>query len=178
MSCHFDTDLGGSQMVVSGDGRSPIELCREVWEEGVPRVIAPQQAPDLVACVGPGGQAAVFPGESDEQCGALGLAPLDVELSPDQLVAIEFEDSFTDRIIDRGCIAVDEFVAIATEELERADLDWDVVVLNEPTAATPCAIAGFDPANGAVNVRLVEDLWPAPDSSPNDSRPSNSQEEP
>lgn len=59
----------------------------------MPRVIAPQQAPDLVACVGPGGQAAVFPGESDEQCGALGLAPLDVELSPDQLVAIEFEDS-------------------------------------------------------------------------------------
>lgn len=34
VSCHVDTDLGGSQIVVSNDGRSPIELCRECGRRG------------------------------------------------------------------------------------------------------------------------------------------------
>jgi hypothetical protein len=76
---------GTSATDPSGTVTAAIEACSALWQIGLvqPGAIVPEAAasqtthtvPDLVACVLPGGQAAVFPGDT-QTCHRLGLPRL------------------------------------------------------------------------------------------------------
>lgn len=75
IGCAATAKLESDLTVVAADGRDPVEVCVELWEDGVV-VAGVHRAPPLVACTTPDSAGVwVFPGD-EGTCGELGMGPL------------------------------------------------------------------------------------------------------
>lgn len=159
MTCYRDAALDGPVVALEADGTPPVELCARPWING--DFGDDSEPPPLVACVGPEGVAAVFPGVSPTICDNLKLAALDPERPDEQAREIQLQEALSDRTVSLGCVDAETMTDLAASELERAGLDddWTVVTQGEPPAAGPCAISRIEPVDRHVVIEFVPDLW-------------------
>src|SRR5438132_6363501 len=73
IGCYDSASLTANTAIVSADGRDPVAICSEVWQQGALGTHVPKR---LAACVLHTGAIGVFPRTGENTCGALGLAPL------------------------------------------------------------------------------------------------------
>lgn len=75
IGCAATAELESDLTVVAADGRDPVEVCAELWEDGVVAA-GVHRAPPLVACTTPDSAGVwVFPGD-EGTCEELGMGPL------------------------------------------------------------------------------------------------------
>ncbi|HEV2759041.1 MAG TPA: hypothetical protein VGV86_05680 [Acidimicrobiales bacterium] len=151
IACYASADLRAGTAVVGADGRSPVEVCGEVWKRGD---IGSGPVPSLAACVLPSGAAGVFPG-GRETCAALDLAPLDeaaYRAGTGDFIALR--TALVDRFLASGCLDRPGATRVVEDELRAHGLaSWRIVNPTGFTADRPCASLAFEPA--ATTVLLV-----------------------
>ena len=107
--------------------------------------------PALTGCITDAGSIAVIPG-GQQVCAQLGLANWVGELSDDELIVVDFEQTVIDSFGSR-CVPRVEAPAFAQQLLDTAGLiDWTVADNNNWTAQRPCAGPGVDPATKTLTV--------------------------
>ncbi len=161
IGCYDRADLGANVAVVSADGRDPLTICADVWQQGALGKQAPKA---LAACVLQTGAIAVFPAVGDHTCGSLGLAPLPASYRAEARRFAALRDAVVARLGEpasgsskRGpqCVgrtAAERFVRRALDAQGYAD--WQIKVAGGTfTKATPCAEPSFD--TGAKTVYLM-----------------------
>jgi hypothetical protein len=154
IGCYSEASTKSDTTVVVADGRDPVEVCAELWEEGIVADHA-REAPPLVACVPPEGRAvAVFPGE-DGTCEELGMAPLPTGYRK----AAERFSAMREDLVRRtqpkspdDCLGVEGARAIAREVLDAHGFsDWVIEVGPAPSGeGQSCVTVAFDPPNRSV----------------------------
>lgn len=153
IGCYAAASTESDTTVVVADGRDPVEVCAELWEEGVVAEGA-HQAPPLVACVPPEGRAvAVFPGDQGT-CEELGMS----SLPPGYREAAERFSAMREEMVRRtqpkapdDCLGVEEARAIAREVLDAHGFDeWVIEVGPAPSGDTDCVTVAFDPPGRSV----------------------------
>jgi len=73
IGCYDAASLTANVAVVGPDGRDPVSICAQVWQQGALGANPPKR---LEACVLETGAIGVFPSAGASTCGNLGLAPL------------------------------------------------------------------------------------------------------
>ncbi len=155
IGCYADASPEADTTVVPADGRDPIAVCAELWERGA---VAPgiTQAPPLVACAPPEGQAVwVFPGREGtcEEFG-LGRLPQGYKQAAARLAAMQEE--MIRRFRAEPCIGEVRARGVAREVLDAHGLDeWLVeegAGLGDEgfSEARPCAGLAFDTVRKAL----------------------------
>lgn len=72
VGCYAAASLDADTAVLATDGRSPLDVCAEVWASGA--LVVGANAPRVLeACVVPSGSVGVFPGDRPGVCDRLGL---------------------------------------------------------------------------------------------------------
>ena len=158
IGCYRSASLDADTAVVSGDGRSPVAACAEIWRSafGTP-------APTLQACVLESGAVGVFPGPNAETCRRLGLAELASGYEAEAQRFAELRDALTARL-GGTCIGEGEAGRIVGSELRQRGFDHWKIEVGEGiagegfSAARPCAGLAFD------GKRQVVTLVPEPGS--------------
>lgn len=159
IACYAGPTTDSDGAFVGADGRDPVEVCAEIWEQGA-LVEGVRQAPPLVACVPPQGEVVwVFPGQ-EGTCQALGAAPLPAGY---RQAAARF-DAMRDELVRRTqpktpdeCLAVDDARAIARDVLDdHGFTGWGIEVgPAPPPEGRECVTLAFDPpARKVVLVRF------------------------
>lgn len=126
IGCYATAELESDTTVVSADGRDPLAICAELWQEGV---VGPGEAPsELAACVLPSGAVGVFPATGRDICNSLGLANLAEGFAVDAQRVADLSRAVTARLaID--CVGEGEARGLVQRELESRDFaDWRVEV--------------------------------------------------
>jgi hypothetical protein len=143
IGCYAKADLGADTTIVSADGRDPVAICRELWQEGV---VGPGRAPaELAACVLETGAVAVFPAVGPKTCNSLGLAKLAEGFAIDAGRVADLSGAVAARLaID--CVGEAEARGLVQAELAARDFGaWRVGVAGDGYSATrPCSQFGTD----------------------------------
>lgn len=161
IGCYDRADLSANVAVVSADGRDPLSICSEVWQQGA----LGKQAPKVLqACVLQTGAIAVFPAVRNDTCGSLGLAPLPASYRAEAKRFAALRDAVVARLGEpasgsskRGpqCVgqtAAERFVRRALDA--RGYADWQIKVAGGTfTRTRPCAEPSFD--TGGKTVYLI-----------------------
>jgi hypothetical protein len=143
IGCYATADLGADTTIVSADGRDPVAVCAELWQDGA--VGSGQVPTELAACVLPGGAAGVFPAAGPDTCNSLGLAKLAEGFAVDAGRVADLSGAVTARLaID--CLGEAEARGIAQRELAaRGFAGWRVEVAGDGhSSARPCTQFGTD----------------------------------
>lgn len=156
IGCYAAASTDSDTTVVAADGRDPVEVCAELWEEGVVAE-GVHEAPPLVACVPPEGRAvSVFPGQQGT-CEELGMSPLPAGYRK----AAERFAAMREELVRRsyaeapdGCLGVEEARAMAREVLDAHGFtDWVIEVGPAPSGdGRECVSVAFDPPGRAVTL--------------------------
>jgi hypothetical protein len=159
IGCYAEASTESDTTVVAVDGRDPVEVCTELWEEGVVAE-GVHEAPALVACVPPEGRAVgVFPG-GQSTCQELGMSPLPAGYRK----AAERFSAMREDLVRRtqpttpdDCLGVEEARAIAREVLDAHGFTgWAIEVGPAPSGVDRvCATVAFDPPDRAVILILA-----------------------
>jgi hypothetical protein len=159
IGCYAEASTQSNTTVVVADGRDPVEVCAELWEEGVVAEGA-HEAPPLVACVPQEGRAvSVFPGEQGT-CEELGMSPLPAGYRK----AAERFSAMREELVRRtqaespdDCPGAEEARAIAREVLDAHGFsDWVIEVGPPPSEpGRVCVTVVFDPPGRAVTLLQV-----------------------
>lgn len=143
IGCYATADLAADTTIVSADGRDPIAVCAELWQDGV---VGPEGSPErLTACVLESGAVGVFPAVGPETCNSLGLAKLAGGFAVDAGRVADLSGAVTARLaID--CVGEDEAQELVKAELAARGFGaWRVEVAGDGyTAARPCTQFGTD----------------------------------
>jgi hypothetical protein len=143
IGCYATADLGADTTIVSADGRDPVAICTELWQQGVVgRGKAPAQ---LAACVLDSGAVAVFPAAGRDTCNSLGLANLAEGFAADAGRVADLSGAVTARLaVD--CVSEGEARGLVQQELAaRGFAGWRVDVAGDGySAARPCTQFGTD----------------------------------
>ena len=165
IGCFERTDLNANTAVVNSDGRSPVEICSELWRDGAfANAATPKQ---LAACVLESGAVAVFPSSGANTCARLGLAPLPGGYAAEARRFADLRDAIVARLGEpasgssRGsgmCVGEGAARRIVRRELDaRGYASWQIEVGGEGfTAERPCAEVAFD---GTRNVVVLVPAW-------------------
>jgi hypothetical protein len=151
IGCYERASLDANVAVVGADGRTPEDICGEVWrtggfgEEGA--------SPELTACVLPTGAVGVFPGPK-ATCSDLGLAELSASYTDQMERFAGLQAAIVAKLGEppsgssRGgpeCVPEDDARLIVQRELDiRGYSDWKVEIAGDFTKARPCADVSFD----------------------------------
>jgi hypothetical protein len=152
IGCFDRADLAADTAIVSTDGRDPIAICSEVWQQGALGTSVPER---LAACVLQTGAIGVFPGASRDTCGTLGLAPLPPSYAAEARRFAALRDAIVARLgvpasgsSKRGpqCVGKVDALAFVRHMLDtRGFGDWRIEVTGGSfTSARPCAEPSFD----------------------------------
>jgi hypothetical protein len=161
VGCYDRADLEANVAVVSADGRSPVAICSEIWQEGALGTNVPKR---LEPCVLETGAIGVFPGSGADACSKLGLAPLPASYAADAKRFAGLRDAIVSRLGEpasgaskRGpqCVGKVDAQAFIRHELEaRGYGDWQITIAGGSfTPQRPCAEPSFD--TGAKTVYLL-----------------------
>lgn len=154
IGCYAKASTQSDTTVVVADGRHPVEVCEELWEEGVVAE-GVSEAPPLVACVPPEDPAvSVFPGEQGT-CEELGMSPLPAGYRKAAERFAAMREEMVRRTQPRApddCLGVEEARAIAREVLDAHGFgDWVIEVSPAPSeGGRVCVTVAFDPPDRAV----------------------------
>lgn len=142
--CYEDASGEAGGNVVGADGRSPAEVCAEMWEAGT-ILSNVSQAPSLQACTfAKGHYIGVFPSDDPNLCASLGLAPVPAGY---EKAAAQFSAMLDDLAprLNGTCVALDEAVLIAREVLDRHGfVEWTIESVGAASPKTPCTEYSFD----------------------------------
>jgi hypothetical protein len=129
IACFNDASLDSDAAVINLEGRDPIEACRQLWQEGA--MGRSRKAPDLIACVYPGGGLAIVPGKDPAKCEKIGMRRPEPGYV-DSLVAFDrFEQAVLSRFRAQpeGCTSEAAARQIVEEELRNHNLTgWTIEV--------------------------------------------------
>jgi hypothetical protein len=143
VGCYATADLGADTTIVSADGRDPVAICAELWQEGV---VGPGRAPaELAACVLESGAVGVFPAVGRQTCNSLGLAKLAEGFAVSAGRVADLNGAVTARLaID--CVGEREARGLVQGELAARGFGaWRVEVTGDGySAARPCTQFGTD----------------------------------
>lgn len=163
IGCYAAPDVEASTAVVDADGRDPVAACAELWEEGA-LPSASGDAPPLVACSPPQGEAVwVFPGEPGT-CERLGLGSLPSGYETAATRFAGMREEMERRFEAAGCVGEREGRSIARKVLDANGFaTWRVQVGGGETGegfteTERCASLSFDPV--AKEVILAPDVPP------------------
>ena len=159
IGCFERTSEKSNTAVVEADGRDPVAVCGEVWQQGafgaVPR-------PDhLEACVLESGAIGVFPSSGTGACTRLGLAPLPASYREKARRTTELRSAIARHlgepasgasIGDGKCVGEAAARALVRRELDsRGYAAWRIEISGDGfTAGRPCAEASIDPVREVV----------------------------
>lgn len=152
IGCYDRASLAANTAIVSADGRDPVAICAEVWQQGAFGTDVPTQ---LEACVLQTGAIGVFPRSGRDTCETLGLAPLPASYAAQARRFAALRDAIVARLGEpasgsskRGsqCVGKAAAVAFVRHELDsRGYGDWQIKVSGgDFTSARPCAEPSFD----------------------------------
>jgi hypothetical protein len=158
VGCFDRADLAANTAVVDADGRSPIAICRDVWQQGALGTPVPKR---FAACVLSTGAVGVFPSAGAGTCSALGLAPLAASYAAQAKRFGRLRDAIVARLgppasgSSRGgpqCVGKDTAFAFVRRELDSLGFaDWQVKLAGADfSPARRCADASFDTATRTV----------------------------
>ena len=145
ISCYDALDLAANTTVVASDGRDPVTVCMEVWQQGA---VGEEPAPSqLAACVLPSGAVGVFPAAGRDACNSLGLANLGEGFAGEAKRLAELRDSVVGRLA-LDCVGETEGRRLVEEALDaRGFGDWRVEVAGDGySAGRPCTHFATDAA--------------------------------
>jgi hypothetical protein len=156
----YDSPAQSIGVGAQATGESPVDICARVWQQGGLGT-GGDVVPNLVACVGSGGAAAVYASEDADLCQHLGLAVLDPVIPPDQLAIIDFTNDITDQIVTMGCIDQPTLIALIDEQLRDKGLDdlYTVRVLRPTDAELPCAAMGPNEADHTIDLLPIPNMF-------------------
>jgi hypothetical protein len=152
IGCFDRANLEANTAIVSADGRSPIAICSEVWQEGALGKNVPKQ---LEACVLQTGAIGVFPSSGADTCGELGLAPLPASYAVEAKRFAALRDAIVSQLGEpasgsskRGpqCVGEEAARTLVRQELDAHSFnDWQIEVAGGSfSAERPCAEPSFD----------------------------------
>lgn len=144
IGCYDSLSLEANTTIVSADGRDPVAVCAEVWQEGA---VGSGAAPELAACVLPSGAVGVFPAAGRDTCNSLGLANLREGFTTETKRLAELRDSVVGRLA-LDCVGETEGRRLVEDALNaRGFGDWRVEVASDGYSADrPCTHFGTDAA--------------------------------
>jgi hypothetical protein len=152
VGCFDRASLSANTAIVSADGRDPVTICTDVWQEGALGTPVPKQ---LEACVLQTGAIGVFPRSGDDTCGALGLAPLPASYAAEATHFAALQSAIVARLGEpasgsskRGpeCVGQAAAIAFVRHQLDsRGYGDWQIKVSGRTFGpGQPCAEPSFD----------------------------------
>ena len=152
IGCFDRASLSANTAIVSADGRDPVKICTDVWQQGALGTPVPKQ---LAACVLQTGAIGVFPRSGDDTCGALGLAPLPASYAAEAKRFAALQNAIVARLGEpasgsskRGpeCVGQAAAISFVRHQLDsRGYGDWQIKVSGgDFTSARPCAEPSFD----------------------------------
>jgi hypothetical protein len=165
LGCYETAEVDGNIAVVDADGRDPVAICAELWQDGL---MGHGPAPEsLAACVLDTGPIGVFPSTGPDTCEQLGLADLPASYAVegkrfaglrDAIVAELGEPASGSSIGSSKCVGEEQARAVVRRELDaRGYADWEIEVGADGfTAERPCAEVAFD---GERKVVIVIPVW-------------------
>ena len=145
IGCYEEARLDGDVSIVSADGRSPVEICADVFADKNPNVA---NGP-LSASVLENGAVGVFPG-GRETCARLALSALAPGYEADAARFAGLRDALLATFSGRRCVGEAEATRIVRRELDaRGFRDWRIEVgpgiAGEGfSAERPCASLSFE----------------------------------
>jgi hypothetical protein len=152
IGCFERADLRANVSVVSPDGRSAVEQCRDIWDEGVVGRPVPAK---LAACVLSTGPVGVFPSVDDRTCERMGLADLSAQGQAEGRRFVRMRNAVYAEIgtppsgSSRGsshCVGEERAHVIVRRVLDAHGYsDWTVRSVGEGfSGERPCADVSFD----------------------------------
>jgi hypothetical protein len=161
IGCYDAASLAGNVAVVDANGRDPVSICTQVWQQGALGAHLPKR---LEACVLDTGAIGVFPTSRGNTCASLGLAPLPATYAAEARRFAALRNAIVRRLggpasgsSKRGprCVGKTAAFAVVRRELDaRGYGDWGIEIAGgDFTAARPCAEPSFD--TGAKTVYLL-----------------------
>ena len=159
IGCYETASESANIAIVDIDGRSPVEICAELWRGGTMGAPAPRQ---LAACVLSTGAIGVFPG-SRGTCAGLGLADLDASALAEldrfaalrQAVFAKLGEPATGSSAGSSkCLGEHDAHAAIRRALDAHGYgDWTIVVVGDGfTGERPCAEVDFNHGQKAVEI--------------------------
>jgi hypothetical protein len=145
IGCFDAANTQDNTTIGPSDGRDPVEVCKDLWEQGIVSV-GSTSPPPLVACAIGSGAVGVFPGDQGT-CQELGLShlPSGYPEAAERFVALREE--LVQRFHDApgGCFSEAGARAVVQEELDaRGFGGWTVEAARPFSQDEPCAMLGFD----------------------------------
>jgi hypothetical protein len=166
IGCYDAASLTANITIVEADGRSPIAICAELWQQGGMRgATTPKQ---LAACVLQTGAVGVFPRSGADTCAQLGLADVPASLAAESkrfaalrraIVTQLGEPANSSSPRSAKCIGETRARAIVRHELDVHGYgDWQIEVAGDGfTPERPCAEIHFD---GMRRAAILVPVWP------------------
>jgi hypothetical protein len=157
--CYGSPSLNGHRIVVPASERGNVDACSSAWRRGgFFNPTGQVKAPSLTACVLKTGAVGVFPGAADDPCAVLDLPHVRPPTGSNETADItRVEDHVVGEFLDQ-CTGRLQAVAAVRRELDRYGLTtWKVVVLQQFTAAEPCAGLAGDTTGRTVRIVPVRD---------------------
>jgi hypothetical protein len=161
IGCFERTSETSNTTIVEADGRDPVAVCAEVWQQGA---FGAAPRPDhLEACVLESGAVGVFPSSGAGACTRLGLAPLPASYREKARRTTELREAIVRHLGepasgasagDGKCAGETAARALVRRELDaRGYADWRIEISGEGfTDERPCAEAAVDPVREIVTL--------------------------
>jgi hypothetical protein len=159
VGCYDRADLRANTAIVDADGRGPLAICAEVWQQGaLGKGAVPKR---LEACVLQTGAVGVFPSSAAGTCSKLGLARLPASYAADAkrfsalraaIVAQLGEPASGSSGRGPQCVHEADALALVRRQLDAHGYgDWQVKTAGGSfSAARPCAEPSFDAGDKVV----------------------------
>ena len=163
IGCYETASKSANVTIVDTDGRSPVEICAELWRAGTMGEPVPRA---LAACVLGTGAIGVFPGSREGTCTSLGLADVDAATLAElerfsalrRAILAELGEPATGSSVGSSkCVGEQEARAVTRRELDAHGYgEWTIDVAGDGfTAERPCAEAAFDHGQKVVTLIAV-----------------------
>ena len=163
IGCYETASESANVTIVDSDGRSPVEICAELWQAGTMGAPMPSA---LAACVLGTGAIGVFPGSREGTCAGLGLADVDAATLAElerfsvlrRAILAELGEPATGSSVGSSkCVGERRARAVTRRELDaHGYADWSIAVAGDGfTAERPCAEAYFDHGRRVVELIAV-----------------------
>jgi hypothetical protein len=159
VGCYDRENLEANTAIVDADGRDPVAICSQVWQQG--GLGTGPRPKRLEACVLSTGAIGVFPSSAADTCAKLGLAPVPGSYATEAKRFAALRNAIVSRLGEpasgssrRGPECVGEGAA---RDLVRRELnahgysDWEIEIAGGNFSADrPCAEPSFDTAGKVV----------------------------
>jgi hypothetical protein len=145
IGCFDAPDTKANTTIGNSDGRDPVTVCKELWEQGIVSV-GSTSPPPLIACAIGSGAVGVFPGR-EGTCQELGLSdlPPGYEEAAKRFVALREDLVRRFGAAPGGCLNESDARGIVQEQLDaRGFTRWTIEVARPFSEEEPCAMLGFD----------------------------------